>query len=586
MQASDQQRIGERYELRECIGIGGMARVYRALDRTLNRDVAAKILDPALASDPLFVERFRREARSAASLNHPNIVTIFDTGATDDSYYIVMEYVEGPNLKERLRADGPLSEGDVLAIGAQVAAALTAAHERGLIHRDIKPHNVLITPDGTAKVTDFGIARAAGASQLTATQTVMGSAQYLSPEQALHHPLDGRSDIYSLGIVLYEALTGQLPFIGDSLVAVAMMQVHDPPVPLRAIRPEISVQTEAVVMKALAKDPAKRYQSANEMRAALLRARDASRDTAAVVSQSDTRPLPPGIAVIEPAHVTGLPANPSLTSESTVVPEYVSRDVTEHTRRRPFGVPVAIAAICLLLIGVGVFAFRAFNKGSTGVVLTPTAARAATTPQASTVSFASPTQGPTRQPTATSVTQATAVPLVIPTQVPTLAPAIATATAIVPTVPAPSPTPLAPAVATPEPLPSPRAVAPTQPAVPPSATIVGPVVAANSPAEAVQRFYQLVNQRQFDQAAQLWSPRMKAQFPPDDEINGRFSQTQSIEVRIGAVQGGGNDGQATVAVELTETRGTPATTSRYVGSWLLVRGPSGWLLDQPNLRPA
>src|SRR6476620_9440508 len=148
MQISDQQRIGERYELRQCIGIGGMARVYLAHDQTLNRDVAVKILNPALASDPLFVERFRREAQAAAMLNHPNIVTIYDTGTTDDTYYIVMEYVPGPNLKEALRERGPMPQDQVLTIGAQVAAALEAAHGRGLIHRDIKPHNILLQSAG------------------------------------------------------------------------------------------------------------------------------------------------------------------------------------------------------------------------------------------------------------------------------------------------------------------------------------------------------------------------------------------------------------------------------------------------------
>ncbi len=590
VQISDQQRIGERYELRECIGIGGMARVYLAHDRVLNRDVAVKILNPALAADPLFVERFRREAQAAAALNHPNIVTIYDTSTTDDTYFIVMEYVPGPNLKESIRAHGPLPEGEALAIGVQVAAALEVAHAHHLIHRDIKSHNILRSPGGSAKVTDFGIARAAGASQLTATQTVMGTAHYLSPEQALHQPLDGRSDLYSLGVVLYEALTGRVPFDGDSLVGVAMRQVHDPPPPMRQIMPSISPRAEAVVMRALAKDPAARYQSAAEMGAALLTARGALHPPTHEPTQA--RPAVVETAAFAPALPPVIPqAMPSNERRRDILPA-----VTAERRSRRWLIVPAIAALCVFVGLAGLFALRAAGRGTAATAAPTSVARVPTTTPASAVIV--PTVASTAAPLAT----ATQPPQVVPTIAPAVVAALPTAAATVaptvaPTIPAPSPTPFA--TPTPIPAPTPTATAirstatalpattppqPTEPPVPPTANV--PVVAAggaSSPAQAIQLFYQYVGQHQFDAAAQLWTAQMRAQYPPPDNINGRFGQDQRVEVAVGKVTMTG-DGQATVAVDITEFR--DGTTLRSVGSWQVVRGPSGWLLAQPNLRQA
>jgi hypothetical protein len=578
VQISDQQRIGERYDLRQTIGIGGMARVYLAHDRRLNRDVAAKILDPTLASDPLFVERFRREAQAAAALNHPNVVAIYDTGTTDDSYFIVMEYVPGPNLKEAIRERGALPEAEALTIGAQVAAALGAAHSRGLIHRDIKPHNVLLHPDGAAKVTDFGIARAAGASQLTSTQTVMGTAHYLSPEQALHQPLDGRSDLYSLGIVLYEALTGQVPFSGDSLVAVAMMQVHEPPPPLRTIRPEIAPATEAVVMKALAKDPAQRYQSAAEMRAALLRARDSLHPPAI----AETRPLAaaPPVATLERPAIEAAPPDVPMEPPPPVLPPFIPPERPAR-RRGGFVAPLLIALACLLAIGVGLFAFSRSRGGATPPASTTTASRPTANLQATALmvptATAQPTVAPTAPPAATPAP--TAVPSLAPTAAPVAIPTVPPTVA--PTIPPPSPTPLAPPTATPAPAPTATAAPPaTATAVPATAPAVV-ATGASTPAGAVQEFYQLVGARQFDAAANLWTDRMKAQYPPDGNINGHFGQDQRVEVSIGNTQNTG-DGRVTVAVSVTEVRASG--NLHATGTWLLVRGPSGWLLDQPNLQ--
>ncbi len=548
MQVSDQQRIGERYELRQCIGIGGMARVYLAYDHLLNREVAVKILTPALAADPLFVERFRREAQAAAALNHPNIVTIYDTGTTDDTYYIVMEYVPGPNLKETIRARGPLPESEALPIGAQVAAALGAAHAHHLIHRDIKPHNILLSPEGNAKVTDFGIARAAGASQLTATQTVMGTAHYLSPEQALHQPLDGRSDLYSLGVVLYEALTGRVPFEGDSLVAVAMRQVHDPPPPMRQINPGISPRAEAVVMRALAKDPADRYQSAAEMGTALMEANRTLHPPAG----GPTQTLSPVVetATLSPVRPPRIP--PTL-------------PIAEGRRPRRWLILPAVAALCALLVMIGLFVLHSAGKGNAA---TPPPTRIATGPQASAITVATVSPTPAPLPTVTHA------PQIVPTVVPTVAPTIAPTSAA--TAPLPSPTPLAAPTATAPPAPTATTAAPT--GTPPA--VAG---GASSPAQAVQLFYQYAGQHQFDAAAQLWTAQMRAQFPPEGNINGHFGQDQRIEATVGNVTMTGEN-QATVAVDVTEFRSDG--TVRSVGSWQVVRGLSGWLLAQPNLRSA
>jgi hypothetical protein len=264
--------IADRYELEERLGVGGMAEVFLATDRTLGRKVAVKVLNRGYAEQPEFVERFKREARAAARLEHPNVVPIYEWGASDDTYYIVMGYVPGEDLKKVIRDRGPLPEDEALRIATGVAAALEAAHQQGIVHRDIKPHNILLDDAGQPRVTDFGIAQAAGLSQLTETSVVLGTAVYLSPEQASRRPIDARSDIYSLGIVTYEMLAGQPPFSGHSVVDLAMQHVNDPPRPLRELRPEVSPATEQVVMRAIEKDPGHRFQSAQEMSDALDRA--------------------------------------------------------------------------------------------------------------------------------------------------------------------------------------------------------------------------------------------------------------------------------------------------------------------------
>jgi len=259
-----------RYLIERKLGSGGMADVYLAEDQELGRRVALKLLNERHANDEQFVERFRREAQSAAGLNHPNIVSIFDRGRAEGTYYIAMEYLDGRTLKELLVRNGPTPVPIAIDYARQILSALAFAHRNGIVHRDIKPHNIVVRQDGRLKVTDFGIARS-GASQMTEAGSIVGTAQYLSPEQARGAPVDARSDLYSLGIVLYEMLTGKVPFTGDAPVEIAMKHLTAVPEPPSKLRPGVPHDLDAIVMRALAKDPDQRYGSAEEMDADLAR---------------------------------------------------------------------------------------------------------------------------------------------------------------------------------------------------------------------------------------------------------------------------------------------------------------------------
>ena len=268
--------LAGRYELIEKIGDGGMAVVYKAKDRLLNRFVAIKILKPEFIKDPKFIDSFRRESQAAAGLSHPNIVSVFDVGKEGNIYYIVMEVLEGDTLSDIIRREGHLSEMRAIDIAKQIAQALSSAHKKNIIHRDVKPHNILMSEDGTAKIADFGIAKAVNSGTIVNnTSTVMGSVHYLSPEQARGGYVDARSDIYSLGIVLYEMLTGNVPFDGDNPVSVAMMHMNEAVPPPSRINPSVSPALDKVVLKATAKHQPDRYKSADEMYEALVQAENA-----------------------------------------------------------------------------------------------------------------------------------------------------------------------------------------------------------------------------------------------------------------------------------------------------------------------
>ncbi|TGE40130.1 Stk1 family PASTA domain-containing Ser/Thr kinase [Desulfosporosinus fructosivorans] len=257
--------FGGRYEVLERIGAGGMAIVYKAKDILLNRVVTIKVLREQFVTDEDFIRRFRREAQSAASLSHPNIVSVYDVGKEEDTEYIVMEYVEGRNLKEIIREYAPLSTDQSINLGRQITEAIQNAHEHHIIHRDIKPHNILVTEDGQVKVTDFGIARAVSSATVTHTGDIIGSVHYLSPEQAKGLQSNEQSDIYSLGIVLYELITGKVPYDGETPITIALKHLQEQAVLPSKINPRIEKEFEAVIMRAIAKSPEQRYLSAKDL---------------------------------------------------------------------------------------------------------------------------------------------------------------------------------------------------------------------------------------------------------------------------------------------------------------------------------
>ena len=319
----------DRYELGPVLGQGGMAKVHQGLDRQLGRQVAIKVLAPPFDRDREFVERFQREARAAAGLSHPNIVAVFDSGSDDGTHYIVTELVEGETLADRLRRDGPIPQAEAVAVAVDIARALAAAHERGLIHRDIKPGNVMLLPDARVKVVDFGIARAAGSDTLTNTGVVLGSTAYLSPEQASGQPVDERADLYALGCVLYEMLTGRVPFSADTPIATMYRHVNEDPPPPSTFA-QIPSELEDIVMRALEKDPKRRFASAFELEAALL--------AVPLARSGDTMRLEPAAAETQPVgHVGAVAAGGAIAAGAAAADAAKTEPVTTTAGGRSGG---------------------------------------------------------------------------------------------------------------------------------------------------------------------------------------------------------------------------------------------------------
>jgi eukaryotic-like serine/threonine-protein kinase len=369
--------LGGRYEVESRLGEGGMAMVFGGVDRLLGRKVAIKVLARHYARDRTAVERFRREAQAAAGLNHPNVVSVFDTGSDDGVHYIVMEHVDGTTLADEIKEHGPVPPGRAALIAVDVCRALASAHEKGMVHRDVKPGNVLLASDGSVKVTDFGIARVASSEALTATGSVMGTASYLSPEQARGGDIDARSDIYSLGCVLYEMLTGRPPFDGDTPLSIAYKHVQEDPPPPSSINPAVPADIESVVSRAMAKKPGDRFKSAAEMARNLQEA-------------APTGPMETAVMIPTGEATEVLPARQSPT-RTAPLPEIAAR------QRRWM---VAAAAAALAVLGVALAVTLGRERPLTASSPQPTSPATTSPPPAS------PTPPPTTPPPLLSLQEA------------------------------------------------------------------------------------------------------------------------------------------------------------------------------------
>ncbi|WP_114451408.1 Stk1 family PASTA domain-containing Ser/Thr kinase [Halopolyspora algeriensis] len=353
---SSPRLLSNRYELGETLGYGGMSEVHSGRDVRLGRDVAVKVLRADLASDPTFQLRFRREAQNAAALNHPAIVAVYDTGETDSDSgalpYIVMEYVHGRTLRDIVKTEGPLVPRRAMEVMADASAALDFSHRHGIVHRDVKPANIMITDSGAVKVMDFGIARAVADGQAAVTQTaaVIGTAQYLSPEQARGETVDARSDVYAAGCVLFELLTGQPPFTGDSPVAVAYQHVREEPSKPSDHNEQVPASLDAVVLKALSKNPANRYESAADMRTDLIRVLSGQRPNAPMVMSAEER-----TAMMGGSSATQVAETRQHWPEEVARPDEEDLEQVHRRKRRKRWVIGLVTAVCL-----GVFALAAW----------------------------------------------------------------------------------------------------------------------------------------------------------------------------------------------------------------------------------
>lgn len=350
------RNLSSRYELGEILGFGGMSEVHLGRDLRLSRDVAIKVLRADLARDPTFYLRFRREAQNAAALNHPAIVAVYDTGEAETDAgplpYIVMEYVDGDTLRDIIRTEGPLQPRRAMEVIADVCAALDFSHRNGIVHRDMKPANIMINRAGAVKVMDFGIARAISdsSSPMTQTAAVIGTAQYLSPEQARGEQVDARSDVYSLGCVLYEVLTGEPPFKGDSPVAVAYQHVREDPKQPSQVNPAVPPALDSVILKAMSKNPANRYQSAAEMRSDLVRVLGGQRPSAPMVMSDEDRTTMFGPVDSGAGTGSGYRPEPARTSTATAAPVAVPAAAPAKKSNTARNTMLSVAA--LVVVGI------------------------------------------------------------------------------------------------------------------------------------------------------------------------------------------------------------------------------------------
>ncbi len=574
--AASGDRLAGRYELLEPIGSGGMAIVWRARDLRLGRTVAVKILRPQFAGDAEFVERFATEAHHAASLAHEHIAAVYDTGVDGETRFIVMELVDGPSVADLIQSGGTLPIALAISIATAAARALAAAHRRGLVHRDVKPANILIGRDGRVRLADFGIARALSASRVTTVGVLVGSGPYMSPEQRRGDEVMAASDLFSLGVVLYEMLHGELPPDAGT-PAFARVPAGD-------VADDLPAGVNAIVERAIAADPARRFPSARSfadaLDAAARQLRKVDRGTgepallpiaaATTGVVDDALPLDamvdmpmdlPSdqsalIGVASPARLMAARAveRGAIVARTVVTPAPAvgrreprpsppPRD--EGRRRRRSLVPVfgIGALVAAAFVGVGLVTAGA---GWLGAVL-----------------------GETGSPAAGA--QASQ-----PSRPATSAVAVAPSPSVTPSVPA-SPAPADALDPSPAPTPSPT----RRPVVVPAPTPPPPVQA--SPAGAVSAFYQAVEAHDWDTATRRWSARMQRQYPPDEWLVGRFSKTTRIDLtRLRQTSFDPASGRATVAVTLVEYRDVEPSPRTFVGSWELVRSGGRWLLDEPH----
>ncbi|NLE43841.1 MAG: Stk1 family PASTA domain-containing Ser/Thr kinase [Chloroflexi bacterium] len=375
----------DRYEVIRTLGAGGMAEVYLAEDRVLGRQVALKVLSSRFTHDEQFIERFRREASSAAGLNHPNIVQIYDRGEAEGTYYIAMEYLDGRSLKEIIVKYAPLSPDLIASVAVQIVEALRFAHRRDIIHRDIKPQNMIVDSEGRVKVTDFGIARAGSASTMTEAGSILGTAHYLSPEQAQGLPVEAASDLYSLGVVMYEMATGKLPFEGDNPVGIAMQHVHDYPASPRSLVPDLPENLEAVILHALGKTPATRYLTAQQFLEDLRKVQQGeSVDVPSVNVEAPTRVMTPSAAAAGPGAGDGdstvvMGAAPMSAAtqvrrpEPEALPPYSKSagHYDEPPSRRSIWLWVLVAVLILALAGGAYAVISSWNRGAADLIPVP-----------------------------------------------------------------------------------------------------------------------------------------------------------------------------------------------------------------------